>query len=72
MSYEVDSEVHPSLDTFSHNGVFEVATVEETVVAWRLKFLKKGLQNRNIMMTILVLMVPMVIFICGTLMMFKK
>jgi len=42
LSYEVDGEVHPSLDTFCHNGVFEVATVEETVVAWRLKFFKKG------------------------------
>ena len=43
MSYEVDGEIHPPLDTFGHNRVFEVATVEEPVVAWRLKFFKKCL-----------------------------
>ena len=45
MSYEVDGEIHPPLDTFGHNRVFEVATVEEPVVARRLKFFKKGLPN---------------------------
>ena len=73
MSYEVDGEIHPPLDTFGHNRVFEVTTVEEPVVAWRLKFSKKGLPEGKIMMTILVLMVTMTVMIfCGILLIFKR
>ena len=47
-SNEIDGKVHPSLDTFGHNGVFEVASIEEPVITWGLKFFKKGLAKLKI------------------------
>ena len=43
LSEEIDGEIHRPLDTFGHRRVFKVASVEEAVVAWRLKFFKKCL-----------------------------
>ena len=49
LSDEIDGKVHPSLDTFGHYGVFEVASVEEPMITWRLKFFKKGLAKEKIL-----------------------
>ena len=43
LSEEIDGEIHRPLDTFGHRRVFKIASVEEAVVAWRLKFFKKCL-----------------------------
>ena len=49
LSDKVDGEVHPSLNTLGHDGIFEVASVEKAVITGGLKFFKKGLTKGKIL-----------------------